>query len=141
MKLTIHKETPVRAPRAALTRLTESVSRGELAPRGAEVNLVFVSDATQRRLNREYRQIDKTTDVLSFAYPVDARSRLFAEIYISAPQAKRQAREFRHSLAQEILRLHCHGLLHALGFDHDTESAARRMSQREERYLAQAMRR
>ena len=141
MKLTINKETPVRAPRQRLRRLTEIISRGEGAPARAEINLVFVSDATQRRLNREYRNIDKTTDVLSFNYPTDQYSQLIGEVFISAPQAARQAREYGHSPTAETVRLYCHGLLHVLGYDHDTESAARKMREREARYLSRLTRR
>ena len=77
----------------------------------AELSIAFVHDATMRALNRRFRRKDKTTDVLTFP----------DEIVISLDQARRQARDEKHSLATEVRYLIAHGVLHALGYDHETD--------------------
>ena len=77
----------------------------------AELSVAFVDDATMRALNRKFRRKDKTTDVLTFP----------DEIVISLDQARRQARHEKHSLATEVRYLIVHGILHALGYDHETD--------------------
>lgn len=91
-----------------------------------EVSIAFVDDLAMRRLNRSYRGKAKTTDVLTFAgIDIDSEGvgdHSLGEIVISIPQARRQAREQRHSLATEVRYLLLHGLIHALGFDHETDA-------------------
>lgn len=99
-----------------------------------DVNLYFVKDSQMRRLNCEFRSIDRTTDVLSFpmtdtkagnkvdlvAYKSEMIDEhlLLGEIFISKKVARRQAKEYGHSLMREICFLFCHGMLHILGYDH-----------------------
>ena len=80
-----------------------------------EVSIAFIDDPTMRRLNRKFRGKSKTTDVLTF--PGDNS----CEIVISVDQAKRQARSERHSIATELRYLLLHGILHGLGYDHETD--------------------
>ena len=136
MRLVIHKEVSVRVPRRKLEELAEKLSRGERVPDTCEAHVIFHSSEAQRALNREYRGRDYDTDVLSFTYTPDERSPLLGEVYVSVDKAAEQAREYGHSLSGGFLRLVCHGLLHILGYDHDTEEAAGVMREREERYLA-----
>jgi probable rRNA maturation factor len=81
-----------------------------------EVSIALVNDATMRNLNRKFRHKKKTTDVLTF--PGD-RS---CEIVISLDRARRQSVREKHSLATEVRYLILHGILHALGYDHETDS-------------------
>ena len=101
-----------------------------------DVSLVFADDSRLRTLNQEYRNLDRTTDVLSFNIPgvpnVIGES---GELYISLPQAKRQALKYRHSLDHELKRLVVHGVLHLLGHDHKDANEARRMRAREALYI------
>ena len=83
--------------------------------RMGDVSIAFVSDRQMRKLNKGFRHKDKTTDVLTF--PDDAS----CEIVISIDQARRQAATEKHSLATELRYLLLHGLLHALGYDHETD--------------------
>jgi probable rRNA maturation factor len=76
-----------------------------------ELSIAIVDDATMRTLNRKFRRKNKTTDVLTFP----------DEIVISLDQARRQARDEGHSLATEVRYLIAHGVLHALGYDHETD--------------------
>ncbi len=88
---------------------------------GAGVTLVFAGDAAVRRLNRDFRGKDKTTDVLSF--PIhgkgeDNRPHL-GDIIISVPQARKQAAALRHPLEAELAYLAIHGFVHLCGFEHE----------------------
>jgi probable rRNA maturation factor len=85
-----------------------------------ELSIVLVSDAQIRRLNKLYRNKDKTTDVLSF--PIGEKVEdwlILGDIVISVDAAKRQAQELGHSLKEELRRLLVHGLVHLLGYDHE----------------------
>jgi probable rRNA maturation factor len=91
------------------------------------VNVALVSDARVRVLNRQYRGIDRATDVLSF--PSDAarargapRACFLGDIVIARGMARRQARAQGHSLAAEVRVLALHGLLHLLGYDHERDA-------------------
>lgn len=90
------------------------------------VSIALIDDDAMTALNRKFRGKAKTTDVLTF--PADdsynepsAKGRPLGDIVISVDQARRQAAEEKHSLATEIRYLVLHGLLHALGYDHETD--------------------
>jgi probable rRNA maturation factor len=83
-----------------------------------DLAVAFVDDESMRELNRKFRRQNKTTDVLTF--PGDDASHL-GDIVISLEQARRQAAEQKHSLALEVRYLLLHGILHALGHDHETD--------------------
>lgn len=103
-----------RLSRAAIAAFVHDVLRVARARGIEEVSIAFVSDAAMRRLNRRYRRKNKTTDVLTF--PGDR-----PDIVISLDQARRQAFAEKHSLATEVRYLVLHGLLHALGYDHEAD--------------------
>ena len=91
-----------------------------------EVSIAFVDDDAMTELNSRFRAKKKTTDVLTF--PADdsynepsAKGRPLGDIVISVDQARRQAADEKHSLATEIRYLVVHGLLHALGYDHEKD--------------------
>lgn len=95
-----------------------------------EVDLI--DDETIHRLNREYRKVDRPTDVISFAFE-DANDfaslkgenrppRDLGEIFISVETAARQAESYHHSFEREMAFLFTHGLLHLLGYDHMSEA-------------------
>jgi len=91
-----------------------------------EVTIAIIDDDSMRDLNRKFRRKNKTTDVLTF--PADdsdadphSSGRPLGDIVISIDQARRQAAEQKHSLAIEIRYLILHGVLHALGYDHETD--------------------
>jgi len=103
-----------RLSRAAIASFVRDVLRAARARGIEEVSIAFVSDSAMRRLNRQYRHRNKTTDVLTF--PGDR-----PDIVISLDQARRQAADEKHSLATEVRYLILHGLLHALGYDHEAD--------------------
>lgn len=102
---------------------------------------MVVSDEEIRALNRDYREVDRPTDVLSFSLAepgalADPHGAVFlGEIYLSVETARAQAREARRPLAREVAHLAIHGLLHLLGHDHPTRAARRRMAALEARLL------
>ncbi len=79
---------------------------------------VLVSDRRIRELNRRYRKRSAATDVLSF--PLRENGYL-GEVVISAPTARRQARRYHHCVEEEVKLLLLHGVLHLLGYDHETD--------------------
>jgi probable rRNA maturation factor len=100
--------------------------RDRLAYAIGEVSIAFVDDAQMTQLNTKFRGKASTTDVLTF--PADdsygdpaGEGRPLGDIVISVDQAKRQAADEKHSLATEIRYLILHGILHALGYDHETD--------------------
>lgn len=89
----------------------------------AIVSIVFVDEQTIQNLNKEYREIDKVTDVLSFAFEDNSDMvyndiRVLGDIYICIPRMIEQAIEYGHSEKRELSFLCVHGLLHLLGYDH-----------------------
>lgn len=101
--------------------------------KGIEVNLLFTDDESIRLINNQHRNINKSTDVLSFpindfAYgkgnilpfniDEDTNNFLLGDIVISIPTMCRQATEYGHGSSRECAFLICHGMLHLLGYDH-----------------------
>lgn len=88
----------------------------------AILDIVFINDEKMHELNKEYRRIDRTTDVLSFALEdnqsIKTPVRELGTIFISIPKMLSQAEEYNHSVKRELSFLTCHGLLHLLGYDH-----------------------
>jgi len=88
-----------------------------------------------RDMNREYRKIDSTTDVLSFVLQENTpEGYLMGEIAISLPRALHDANEMNMDFLDEIVRLIVHGLSHILGFDHDTDEQERVMKEAEDSF-------
>mgnify|MGYP005769594111 CR=1 FL=1 len=85
-------------------------------------SIVFIDDEYMHELNLKYRGIDRTTDVLSFAFEDNNKIcyniRQLGEIFVSIPKMKLQAKEYRHSEKRELAFLIVHGILHLLGYDH-----------------------
>jgi len=104
-------------------------------PAEAHVTVRYVALAEARRLNREFRGKDYATNVLSFPYGASRRS-VSGDIVICAPVVAREAREQRKGLEAHHAHLLVHGLLHLQGYDHERETAARRMERRERQVLA-----
>lgn len=130
-------DAPVDAVRADATRLLERVDFAH-----GELSLVLCDDAFIHALNRAWRHVDAPTDVLSFAMhegeDADLHGELLGDIVISLDTAARQAAERGHGLRDEVRVLLVHGLLHLLGYDHETDDAAlAEMAEAEGRLLGQ----
>jgi probable rRNA maturation factor len=158
MQVLIRKE--VRGHRKALAQLEPLVSRlfrkliktqapAAAALKKAELSILITTDKKIRVLNREWRQKDKATDVLSFpakelgelkALGRIAKKRpiepwILGDIVISLETAKRQAPLYNNDLQGELERLVTHGLLHLLGYDHELSPKEEKRMQRMERLL------
>ena len=86
---------------------------------GSSATIAFVSDKNIRRLNKQFRKVDRVTDVLSF--PANDETNL-GDIAISVPTAAAQAKENGLTFDTEIAQLILHGLLHLSGYDHETDN-------------------
>ena len=102
----------------ALAALTERILRYMDLPERSQVCLSFVSDGDMRELNRRYRKLDRTTDVLSFAQRDVGDVGILGDVVISYDTAVRNSQRFSVTVEGEIRRLVVHGILHLLGFDH-----------------------
>lgn len=122
-------------------------------PSKVQVNLNFVSEEEIKKLNKETRNIDKVTDVLTYPYidlkigetltledykfniNLEDNTLTISDIYICLTRAQEQAKEYNHSLRREVCFLLCHGLLHTLGYDHIEKKDALIMEQKQEEIL------
>lgn len=129
-----------------LTELLKFALEKENVPQDAEVSVVLTDDAVIRELNRQYRAKDAPTDVLSFAMqesvpeeefiePEQGTERMLGDIVISVERAREQAEEYGHSFEREIGYLAVHGILHLLGYDHESQDDREIMRHKEEELL------
>ena len=104
-----------------------------------EFNVIFVDNNKIHEINKEYRGIDRVTDVISFALEdnldIELDHRLLGDIYICVERAEEQAKEYEHSFLREISFLMIHGLLHLLGYDHMKEDEEKIMFGKQEEIL------
>ena len=102
-------------------------------------NIIFVNNDYIHKLNKEYRNIDRETDVITFALEDDKtfnpEERILGDIYISIDKAKSQSIEYGHSLMRELCFLSVHGMLHLLGYDHMNKEDERVMFKLQEDIL------
>ena len=135
----LYKDVPVTIPKKKLTVLFDSIFDDILGKKSVgTVNLVFTDDAKMKSLNKQFRQKNKTTDVLSFRIDnTESEDDVFGEIYISVKVATKQAAGYDAPLSEELMRLACHGLLHILGYDHIKIKDAVKMKAAEDYYLNQ----
>ncbi|MEK5441790.1 rRNA maturation RNase YbeY [Fredinandcohnia sp. FSL W7-1320] len=112
---------------------------------GTEVSVTFVDNERIKEINREYRDKDQPTDVISFAMEEMGEGeiaivgedipKVLGDIIISIPRAKEQAEDYGHSFARELGFLAVHGFLHLLGYDHITKQDEEKMFSRQKEIL------
>ena len=105
-------------------------------------NVIIIDNEEIHKINKEYRGIDRPTDVISFALEDDDSfiqldKRILGDIYISIEKAKEQANEYGHKLLRELCFLTIHGILHLLGYDHMTKEDEEEMFGLQERILSE----
>lgn len=144
MRIAIAGEAPCEL--APIRQAIRRAVRPYRLPPDAEVQVAFISDEDMRALNKRFRRIDRTTDVLSFGEAIPAPDRGagavphvnkrraanggrfdLGEILISSKQAERQARRGKRSVRDEVAFLAAHGVLHLLGFEDETPAGYREM--------------
>lgn len=104
-------------------------------------SIIFVDEDTIHQINKEYRNVDRITDVISFAFEDNENImyndiRMLGDIYICIPQMKRQAINYGHSEKRELSFLAVHGILHLLGYDHMNEDDEKEMFSLQELILS-----
>ena len=108
----------------------------------AEISLTLVSLEEIRELNRDYRDVDRETDVLSFPQFESVENMpefgelCLGDVVICLDKVEEQAKEFGHSFERELIYLFVHSLLHLLGYDHMEEDEKQEMRQREEAVMS-----
>jgi len=124
-------------------------------PQNVEVSISLVDNEQIRKLNSEFRNIDKHTDVLSFpminfkencslddidikdCINIDTKEIVLGDIIISVEQAKKQAEEFNHSLKREIAFLTAHSMFHLMGYDHMQTQEEKIMIEKQKKVLSE----
>ena len=137
---------PPRGLRMLIRRCCNAVLVNEQFQGPAEISVSIVDDEQIRELNKQYRNIDRSTDVLSFPLGVegvydvnnDTGAQMLGDIVISIEHAEKQAALYGHSFDREIAFLTVHSMLHLLGYDHEAGGLELvRMREREEAVLTQ----
>ncbi|KGX88912.1 rRNA maturation RNase YbeY [Pontibacillus litoralis] len=128
-----------------INRILQFAAEQEGIAKEAETSVTFVDNKEIQIINRNYRQKDEPTDVISFAMQEQEEGEipiigeelpvLLGDIVISVDRAKEQAKEYEHSLDRELGFLALHGFLHLLGYDHITEDEEKEMFTRQEEIL------
>ncbi|WP_139994368.1 rRNA maturation RNase YbeY [Paenibacillus paridis] len=152
-----NEQQQLEIPEAWITKLEQLLQLAGQAEGivDGEVSLTFTNDEEIHQLNREYRGIDRPTDVLSFAmqedgveeldiiFEVDSEdepdpiSGMLGDIIISVETAQAQSEEYGHSLEREIGFLFVHGFLHLIGYDHQDDETEAEMTAKQEAILQQ----
>ena len=104
-----------------------------------EFNIIIVDNEKIHEINKQYRNIDRPTDVISFALEedetIDEPFKTLGDIYISIDKVYEQAKEYNHSIKRELFFLVTHGFLHLLGYDHMTKEDEEEMFSLQEKIL------
>lgn len=118
-----------------LKKIAGTVLKYMDVPEDSELCVSFIEDRKMRELNRTYRNIDRTTDVLTFPQGEGPGYTLLGDIIISLDTAKRHSVSYGDTLEEEIKKLIVHGILHLLGHDHKKKKEKEVMRQRESELL------
>lgn len=128
-----------------IEKLLDFAASFENVPEAAEISVTFVNNDRIQEINREYRNKDYPTDVISFALEELGEGEIevvgadippvLGDLIISIPKAKEQAAEYNHSFMRELGFLSVHGFLHLLGYDHETSEDELKMFSKQKEIL------
>ena len=131
---------------ALVEKLLQHAAKVEGIEEGSEVSITFVTNEAIHEINREYRDKDQPTDVISFALEEmgegevqiigEGIPRVLGDIIISTDRTREQAEEYGHSFERELGFLAVHGFLHLLGYDHMNEADEKEMFGKQDEILA-----
>ena len=133
IKVDIKDMQEIKVDRRFIRRIVRETLKKE--GRGGEVSLVLAGNEYIRELNRKYRSVDRSTDVLAF--PMDEE--ILGDIVISVEKAQEQAIAYRQSFEGEMARLIIHGILHLLGHDDSSQDEPKKMHVRQEQILKEVL--
>ena len=121
MEIEISNLTEEKIDEEIITKVANKTAE-MLDVKDAIVSIVLIDNKRIHEINRDYRGVDRPTDVISFAFTEEISPETdytnLGEIYISLEKAHEQSLEYGHSFERELAFLTCHGLLHLLGYDH-----------------------
>ena len=109
---------------AGLEKITESLTK-------KDIELMVVNNEEMRLLNKEHRNIDKATDVLSFPMDFDFPNMPLGSIVVSTDFVEEKSKEYGHTFNEEFSLLFIHGILHLLGYDHEVDNGEHRNKEEE----------
>jgi len=137
-KITINNETEYKDYKFLKPLLKYALKKKKI--KNAHVSVILVDEERIKNINRETRGIDKVTDTLAFAFEEGAelgynKYILLGDIYICIPKMIEQATEYRHNEKRELAFLTVHGLLHLLGYNHETKEDEEKMMKQGEEIL------
>lgn len=128
-----------------INKVVKAIAKARKLPANTELSILLVDNSYIQELNSIYRNLNSPTDVLSFAmnecaedepdYDFTNELNVLGDIVISMEKAQTQSEEYGHSLERELGFLVAHGMLHLLGFDHETEAEERAMHDLQEKIL------
>jgi len=118
--------------KSTLKRIARVLLKELQLPKDSELCISFIDDTKMRELNQAYRQIDRTTDVLSFPQSEGPDFTLLGDIVISIQTADRHSKAYGVTLHEELKKLIIHGTLHLLGHDHKKKKETQIMREKEE---------
>lgn len=138
-KIEVFNQTKEKIDLDYIEKLSDFALQKENVDNGI-VNIILVSKEEIHKINKEYRNVDRPTDVISFALEENEElsfefGRLLGDIYICVPIMKSQAIEYGHSEKRELSFLVVHGLLHLLGYDHMEKEEEKVMFEKQELIL------
>lgn len=133
MKIAILDETGELSTttKSNLKKIARLVLKELGVPKESELSISFIDDIQMRELNRSYRKIDRTTDVLSFPQSEGPDFTLLGDILISIDTAERHSKSYGVTLHEELKKLIVHGILHLLGHDHKKKKETAIMREKE----------
>ena len=140
-KINIYNNTLELFPYEKLLKKIINKSLKKEKIKNANCSVIIVDKKYIKEINKKYRNINKVTDVISFALEdenkclIPKNIHLLGDIYICYEKAKEQAEEYNHSLKREISFLAVHGLFHLLGYDHQTKEEEKIMFKKQEEVL------
>ena len=138
-EIAIINETDKNVDTDLLNKVADYALKSENVDNGI-VNIIIVDNDRIKCINKDYRNKDKETDVISFALEdddtfIELPVRVLGDIYISIDKVKSQASDYGHSEKREICFLVVHGILHLLGYDHMNESDEKNMFSKQDKIL------
>lgn len=134
MDISIDNETSSRIVKKNIVQIVELGCK-TLNLQISDLSIAFVHDDRMTEVNEQYLQHEGTTDIITFDYTEENSDIVEGELVICVDQAKRQARDYKVELANELARLVFHGLLHLAGYDDITDDLQKKMTEKENELL------
>jgi probable rRNA maturation factor len=129
--IVFHDYKALSYPKKSIITTAKRIYKKEKLPVSKKTHVILCSNTKIKKLNSMFRNKNRATDVLSFNYD---ENDMLGEIYISLQRAKTQAKEYKVTYDNEVLRLFVHGMFHLLGYDHENEKDKKRMRAKESIY-------